>query len=165
MIGFRPLDDNFQIDGVTVTKPYNFETTIQIISTDDSGRLAGNGAMQIDFLTHVYVTTWTYGYMTGDEYDLIYQNYILNTIKNENMYHTLKTIDSNTRKSLTYKIYTQDQLKAELYKCVTDEQQRKEIFGKLKNEPVSYMGLNFVNEVAVYKDVVFTFVGVGGESL
>ena len=149
MVTFRPLSEDFQIDDVNMPIPNKYNTSTQIISTDDSGRLAGNGAMQIDFLTHVFVTTWEYTFMTGDEFDIVYKNYIENTIKDKNMYHTLKTINSNTCKSLTYRIYTQDETSAELKKYS-------------KNQ-CRYMGLQFVNGVRLYQNVVFTFVGVGGE--
>lgn len=149
MVTFRPLSEDFQIDDVNMPIPNNYNTTTQIISTDDSGRLAGNGAMQIDFLTHVFVTTWSYTFMTGDEFDIVYKNYVENTIKNKNMYHTLKTINSNTGESLTYRIYTQDEISAQLKKYS-------------KNQ-CHYMGLQFINGVRLYQDVVFTFVGVGGE--
>lgn len=149
MVTFREITDKFQIDGVNMPTPNSYSTDTQIVSTEDSGRLAGNGAMQIDFLTHVFVTTWTYRYMTGDEYDLVYQNYVVSTIKNKNMYHTLKTLNSNGDNSLTYEIYTQDEIKALL---------QKRTF-----KPSYYMGKYFENGVRMYKDVTFTFVGVGGE--
>lgn len=149
MITFRPIVSDFQIDGINMPKPYNFNTETQIISTEDSGRLAGNGAMQVDYLTYVFVTTWSYDFMTGDEYDLVYKNYIEKTIKTKNMYHTLKTINSNTCESVEYKIYTQDKTSAEL--------------DRFNKQLYNYMGLTFVNGARVYKDVTFTFVGVGGE--
>lgn len=146
---FRNITDEFQIDGINMPTPNEYKTDTQIISTEDSGRLAGNGAMHIEYLTHVFVTTWTYQFMTGYEYDLVYQAYIINTIKNKNMYHTVKTIDSNTGKALTYQLYTQNELQAKLR--------------KLTKEPSWYLGVKFENGVRMYENVTFTFVGVGGE--
>lgn len=149
MITFREITSDFQIDGINMPRPNEFDTATQLISTEDSGRLAGNGAMQTEFLTHVFVTTWKYYFMTGDEYDLVYKQYIEKTIMNKNMYHNLKTINSNTGKSLTYDIYTQDEMKS--------------ILIKLNTKDSYYMSLHFVNGVRMYKDITFTFVGVGGD--
>lgn len=150
MVTFREISNDFQIDGVSCPIPNEFNTATQIVSTDNSGRLAGNGEMKIEILTHVFVTTWKYSFMTGDEYDIIYNNYIRNTIVNKNMYHTLKTINSNTGNSLTYRIYTQDELQSPLKKLAPSQSY--------------YMGLHFINGVRVYQDVTFNFVGVGGEA-
>lgn len=147
---FRGLSEDFQIDGVSCPIPNEYNTVTQLVATDDSQRLAGNGEMQIELLTHIFVTTWKYTFMTGDEFDIIYNKYIRDTIRNRNMYHQLKTINSNTGNSLNYKIYAQNEMKAELKKYNTN------LF--------RYMGITFINGVRVYQNVEFTFVGVGGES-
>lgn len=127
---------DFAIDGVEMPKPSSWLVNPKPMSSD-AERLIGSGKMVIPYLTTAYEVIWTYNYLKEEDYDKLYKAYILNTIKNKSMYHTLKTKDSNSDKTLELKIYTQSDFTAPLYRIK--------------------------NGVRYYKDVKFTFISLGGD--
>ena len=127
---------DFMIDGKDMPKPSDWLVNPKPMSSD-AERLVGSGKMVIPYLTTAYEVTWTYKYLSSKDYDKLYDAYILSTIRNKSMYHTLKTKDSNSDNVMTLEIYTQSDFTAPLY--------------RIKN------GIRY------YKDVKFVFVSLGGD--
>ena len=127
---------DFMIDGIDMPKPSDWLVNPKPMSSD-AERLVGSGKMVIPYLTTAWEITWTYKWLSSDEYDKIYDAYILSTIRNKSMYHTLTTKDSNSDEVVTYDIYTQSDFTAPLY--------------RIKN------GKRY------YKDIKFVFVSLGGD--
>ena len=127
---------DFMIDGIDMPKPSDWLVNPKPMSSD-AERLVGSGKMVIPYLTTAWEVTWTYKYLSSADYDKLYDAYILSTIRNKSMYHTLKTKDSNSDKVMTLEIYTQSDFTAPLYRIK--------------------------NGVRYYKDVKFTFVSLGGD--
>ena len=127
---------DFMIDGKDMPKPSDWLVNPKPMSSD-AERLVGSGKMVIPYLTTAYEVTWTYKYLSSKDYDKLYDAYILSTIRNKSMYHTLTTKDSNSNKTITLDIYTQSDFSAPLY--------------RIKN------GIRY------YKDVKFVFVSLGGD--
>lgn len=127
---------DFMIDGIDMPKPSDWLVNPKPMSSD-AERLVGSGKMVIPYLTTAYEVTWTYKYLSSDDYDKLYDAYILSTIRNKSMYHTLTTKDSNSNNVMTLDIYTQSDFSAPLYRIK--------------------------NGVRYYKDVKFVFVSLGGD--
>lgn len=127
---------NFKIDGVDMPKPSSWSTSPHIM-TSDSERLAGSGRLVAPYLTTIMETEWHYKYLSQADYDKLYDAYILSCARNRSIEHDLTTVDSNSGNVITYRVYTQSDFKAPLYRI---------------RDGVRY-----------YRDVKFTFVGVGGE--
>ena len=127
---------DFMIDGKDMPKPSDWLVNPKPMSSD-AERLVGSGKMVIPYLTTAWEVTWTYKYLSSEDYDKLYDAYILSTIRNKSMYHTLTTKDSNSNKVMTLDIYTQSDFSAPLY--------------RIKN------GIRY------YKDVKFVFVSLGGD--
>ena len=127
---------DFMIDGIDMPKPSDWLVNPKPMSSD-AERLVGSGKMVIPYLTTAWEVTWTYKYLSSADYDKLYDAYILSTIRNKSMYHTLKTKDSNSDNVMTLEIYTQSDFTAPLY--------------RIKN------GIRY------YKDVKFVFVSLGGD--
>lgn len=121
----------FKIDGVDMPRPSQWLVNPKPMSSD-AERVAGTGEAVVPYLRTVYEVTWTYKYISSEEYDVLYNAYIESTIQNKQMYHTLETLDSNSDKTLTLNIYTQGDFQAPLYRIK--------------------------NGVRYYKDVKFVFV-------
>ena len=121
----------FKIDGVEMPRPSQWLVSPKPMSSD-AERVAGTGEAVVPYLRTVYEVTWTYKYISSEEYDVLYNAYIESTIQNKQMYHTLETLDSNSDKTLTLNIYTQGDFQAPLYRIK--------------------------NGVRYYKDVKFVFV-------
>ena len=126
----------FAIDGIEMPKPSDWLVNPKPMSSD-AERLVGSGKMVIPYLTTAWEVTWTYKYLSSEDYDKLYDAYILSTIRNKSMYHTLTTKDSNSDSIMTLDIYTQSDFSAPLY--------------RIKN------GKRY------YKDIKFTFVSLGGD--
>ena len=127
---------DLMIDGKDMPKPSDWLVNPKPMSSD-AERLVGSGKMVIPYLTTAWEITWTYKWLSSDDYDKLYDAYILSTIRNKSMYHTLTTKDSNSDIVVTYNIYTQSDFTAPLY--------------RIKN------GKRY------YKDVKFVFVSLGGD--
>ena len=127
---------DFMIDGIDMPKPSDWLVNPKPMSSD-AERLVGSGKMVIPYLTTAWEVTWTYKYLSSADYDKLYDAYILSTIRNKSMYHTLTTKDSNSDSIMTLDIYTQSDFSAPLY--------------RIKN------GKRY------YKDIKFTFVSLGGD--
>lgn len=127
---------DFMMDNKDMPRPSEWTMNPKIM-TSESERLVGSGRMVIPYLTTAWEIIWTYKYLSQADYDIIYDAYILDTIRRKNMIHTLKTIDSNTGLSKTIDIYTQNDFSAPLYRIK--------------------------NGVRYYKDITFTFISLGGE--
>ena len=127
---------DFMIDGIDMPKPSDWLVNPKPMSSD-AERLVGTGKMIIPYLTTAWEVTWTYKYLSSEDYDKLYDAYILSTIRKKSMYHKLTTKDSNSDKVMTLDIYTQSDFSAPLY--------------RIKN------GKRY------YKDVKFVFVSLGGD--
>ena len=121
----------FKIDGVEMPRPSDWLVNPKPMSID-AERVAGTGEAIVPYLRTVYEVTWTYKYLSSEDYDKLYNAYIKNTITNRSMYHTLETLDSNSNDTLTLNIYTQGDFSPPLYRIK--------------------------NGVRYYKDVKFVFV-------
>lgn len=128
---------DFQIDGIDMPKPHSYKTITHII-TENAERLAGSGRLVADFRGIIYETIWYYKYLSEEDYDKIYDAYVLSCLRNNSIEHTLRTINSNDGKVLEYKIYTQADIDVPLWRYNPKTGKRE------------------------YRDVTFTFVGVGG---
>ena len=134
----------FAIDGVAMPKPSAWQTNPKPISAD-AERLPGSGKAVVPYKTMCWETTWTYKYLSQTDFNTLYDAYILATIRNKSMYHTLTTIDSNTGNVVTMDVYTQSDFSAPLY--------------RIKTEIVN----NVTTQVRYYKDVKFVFISLGGD--
>lgn len=105
----------FKIDGVEMPRPSDWLVNPKPMSID-AERVAGTGEAIVPYLRTVYEVTWTYKYLSSEDYDKLYNAYIKNTITNRSMYHTLETFDSNSNETLTLNIYTQGDFTAPLYR-------------------------------------------------
>lgn len=130
------LSNDFMIDNTAMPRPSSWTVNPKPISSD-AQRLIGTGRAVVPYLTMVYEVVWTYKFLSEDDYDILYAAYITSTVTNKSMYHTLKTLDSNTGNSLELDIYTQSDFTAPLY--------------RIKNNK------------RYYRDVTFTFISLGGE--
>lgn len=130
------LSNDFMIDDKQMPKPSSWLVNPKPMSSD-AERLVGSGKMVIPYLTTAYEVTWTYKWLSQEEYDIIYDAYIASTTRNKSFYHKLKTLDSNTGNSMTLDIYTQGDFTGPLY--------------RIKN------GIRY------YKDIKFVFVSLGGD--
>lgn len=127
---------DFAIDGIEMPRPSDWLVNPKPMSSD-AERLIGNGKAVVPYLTTAYEVTWTYRFLSSEDYDKLYDAYILSTIRNKSMYHTLTTKDSNSDEIMNLEIYTQSDFTAPLYRIK--------------------------NGVRYYKDVKFTFVSLGGD--
>lgn len=127
---------DFMIDGKEMPRPSSWTVNPKIMSSD-AERLIGNGRAIVPYLTTAWEVIWEYKYLSKEQYDMLYDAYILETIRTKSMYHTLTTKDSNSDDIKTLDIYTQSDFTAPLY--------------RIKN------GIRY------YKDVKFTFVSLGGD--
>jgi len=126
---------DFSIDGIECKRPTTYLTKVHTI-TQDSERLPGSYRLVAPYKATVYETIWTYKILTGAEYDILYNAFVFSNIANKSIEHTLKTINSNTGASLTYKTYTPETFEGNLIRLVNGNRE--------------------------YRDVTFTFIGVGG---
>lgn len=132
------LDSRFKIDGKVMPRPDEYHTRPRIL-TRDSQRLPGNGRLVAPYLGTVWETTWLYKYISRDKYLILYDAYILSCKRNKSIEHEFETVDSNTGEQLIYRMYTQDDFEARLHM------------------------VRLLNKETYYRDVLFTFVGVGGD--
>lgn len=123
------------IDSIPMPRPHAFVTAPKIM-TADAERLIGTGRLSAPYLQTVWETTWTYKTLVQEDYDALYDAYILSVARNKSIEHSLTTIDSNTGNLLSYTMYTQDDFIAHIYTMSNGKRQ--------------------------YTNVSFTFVGVGG---
>ena len=133
----RPIDNNFQIDGVSMPKPHKYLVNYKPMSAD-AERLIGNGRLVIPYLTTVYEITWEYSKIEEEQYDLIFNQYVKNTTKNKSFYHTIKTKDSNGG-IIETEIYTQGDFTAPLARI----------------DPITGN--------RIYENIKFIFVSLGGD--
>jgi hypothetical protein len=126
----------FAIDGIEMPKPSDWLVNPKPMASD-SERTAGTGKAIVPYLTTAYEVTWTYKFLSAEQYDILYDAYIRKTTQNKSMYHTLTTRDSNSDDIMELEIYTQGDFTAPLYRIK--------------------------NGVRYYKDVKFVFVSLGGD--
>lgn len=119
----------FKIDGVEMPRPSDWLVRPKPLASD-AERIAGTGEAVVPYLRTVYEVTWTYKYLSSEDFDKLYVAYIQNTITNGSMYHTLETLDSNSNNTLTLNIYTQGDFEAPLY--------------RIKDGIRYYVGISFV---------------------
>lgn len=103
------VDDDYAIDGVPMPTPS--EAYIEVSPmTLDAKRMPGNGQMVAPYLGTAFNVTWKYKWLNAAQFKRIYDTYILGTISKKDMFHTVKTLDTNTGESRELTIYTQDKL-------------------------------------------------------
>lgn len=126
----------FAIDGIEMPRPSSWQVNPKPMSSD-AERLAGSGKMIIPYLGWAWEVSWTYKYLSEEQYDLLYDTYILKTKREKSFYHTLTTRDSNSNDILNIDIYTQSDFQAPIYRIKDGKR--------------------------YYKDITFTFVSLGGD--
>ena len=126
----------FAIDGIEMPRPSSWQVNPKPMSSD-AERLAGSGKMVIPYLGWAVECVWQYKYLSEEQYDLLYDTYILKTKREKSFYHTLTTRDSNSNDILNIDIYTQSDFQAPIYRIKDGKR--------------------------YYKDITFTFVSLGGD--
>lgn len=129
----------FKIDDIDMPIPNDYQT-IRHVMYDEPKRLIGSGRLVSPYKQTVLETEWTYKKMTGEQYDIIYDAYVLSCERNKSGEHVLTTYESNTDKNVTYTIVTESSM-------VNGKKHLARILPDGKRE---------------YRGVTFTFVGVGG---
>ena len=132
----REISNDFQIDNIPMPKPHEWAVYPNPVS-QDAERLPGTGRMINPYLTMCWTIEWKYKYLSADQYDLLYDAYILSCVRNRSLYHTIRTRDSNSDSVKDFEIYTQSDFKAPLYRIK--------------------------NGVRYYRDITFTFITRGGD--
>lgn len=127
---------DFEINGVAMPRPSSWKTRPRVM-TQDAERLIGNGRLIAPYLQIVPETEWVYKRLKAADYDILWNAYIKACAINKSIEHTVKTLDSNTGKSITYTGYTENNFEAALYRIKNGER--------------------------IYHNVVVTIVGVGGD--
>ena len=129
----------FMIDDQPMPIPSSWQVDPQIL-TRDAKRKISNGRLHAPYICTVYTITWTYKYLSSDDYKTLYEAYIKATSTNKNIKHYAASADSNRKDAVfATKIYTEDSFKAPLYRINPDTGEH------------------------YYKDVVFKLVSVGGK--
>ena len=59
---------DFMIDGIDMPKPSDWLVNPKPMSSD-AERLVGSGKMVIPYLTTAWEVTWTYKYLSSEDYD------------------------------------------------------------------------------------------------
>lgn len=105
----RKIDDRFQLGGVSMPKPTGFKTKKKWINNGDgTTRDINTGNLILNPICRVYETTWKYKLLRDTEYLQLY-NAIFKTSKTDYKNgFTIKTINSNDMKSISYTTYEQD---------------------------------------------------------
>lgn len=127
------ISGHFKMDGISMPDPSTYEVDPKPMSAD-SHRLIETGELVAPYVSMQYTITWKYNFLDNQEYQLLYNQYVLQSIQNKSLYHTLKTLDSNTGEEKEFDIYLQSDFKAPLYFIDPETKER------------------------YYKDVIFTFV-------
>ena len=109
------VDDDFQIDGVSMPTPNFVEVSSERMS--ESKRLPGNGEMKSKYLGTAFNVTWKYSLINQGEFKLLNDAYIKATTDNKNMFHNIKTLNlsSGDVESIELTIYTEGSFKATPY--------------------------------------------------
>lgn len=129
----RPIDDRFQINGISMPRPHSFKLKRKWNNLD-AERDINTGHLILNPINRIYETTWEYKLLIDDQYDLIY-NQVFSSDKANYGNKVIKTIDSNTFHSIEYTTYEQDDFEAPAF------------FTK--------------NGHRFYQDVVFQFTSIG----
>lgn len=85
------VDDDYQIDGVSMPTPNYVKVTAETMS--ESKRLPGNGLLVSEYIGTANNVTWRYSKINGAEYKLLKDACVGNTIKNKDIFHSVKTLD------------------------------------------------------------------------
>lgn len=108
----RPKDSRFQIDGVSMPRPFQFRTREKWENNGDkTTRNINNGSLILHPIGKVYETTWKYSLLIDDDYFML-KDAIFTTSKSKyKKGFKLKTIQRKGKDklvSLEYQSYEQD---------------------------------------------------------
>ena len=101
----RPIDNRFQINGVSMPRPHEFKTKQKWL-LKDAERDINTGALIGNPVCRIYETTWKYKLLRDDQFAIL-MGQVFQANKN-NYFKSFKTLDSRTFQSLTYTTYEQD---------------------------------------------------------
>jgi len=132
----RPIDDRFQINGVSMPRPHSFKTKKKW-NNKEAERDVNTGKLILNPVNRIYETTWKYKVLRDDQFAII-RDQVFQESKS-NYEKQLKTINSLDMKSISYKTYEQDDFE-------TPEITRVQADGH-----------------RYYKDFEFNFTSVGGD--
>ena len=105
----RPIDDRFQINGVSMPKPHSFKTKGKWTNKGDgTERDINTGNLILNPVCKIYETTWRYKKLIDTQYQMLYNAIFTTSSSNYKNGFTIKTIDSNTLKCISYTTYEQD---------------------------------------------------------
>lgn len=132
----RPIDNRFQINGVSMPRPHSFSTKQKWLNKD-AERNINTGKLILNPICRIYETTWKYKVLRDDQFAIIF-NQVFQSSKS-NYEKSFKTIDSRNFQSLSYTTYEQDD------------------FVPPEVTPVQQDGHRY------YLDITFMFTNVGGD--
>lgn len=101
----RPIDNRFQINGVSMPRPHEFRTKKKWLC-EKAERDINTGKLIAKPKIRLYETVWKYKLLRDDQYKII-RDQLFQESK-ENYEKQFKTIDSETFTSLSYTTYEQD---------------------------------------------------------
>lgn len=131
----RPIDDRFQINGISMPRPHSFKVAKKWNNLD-AERDINTGHLILNPINRIYETVWNYKLLREDQYRLIYEQVFQDS--KENYEKEFKTVDSNTFKQLSYTTYEPDNFDSPIVTSVQSDGYR------------------------YYKDIKFSFTSVGG---
>lgn len=108
------VDDDFQIDGVSMPTPHDARVSVNIM-TQDAKRLPGNGEMIAPYAGTAFNITWKYKMLNAAQYKLLYDALITGTVNNKNVFHTIKTVDYDSGAVIEKTIYVQATFDSPIY--------------------------------------------------
>lgn len=101
----RPIDNRFQINGVSMPKPHSFKTKEKWLNKD-AERDINTGQLILNPVCRIYETTWNYKLLRDDQYQLIIDQ-VFQSGKN-NYKKSFTSLDSRTMGTIRYTTYEQD---------------------------------------------------------
>lgn len=105
----RPIDDRFQLGGVSMPRPNKFKTKRKWNNKGDgTERDINTGNLILNPICRVYETTWKYNLLRDTEYLMLYNAIFKSSSSEYKNGFKIKSIDSNTLKSISYTTYEQD---------------------------------------------------------
>lgn len=105
----RPIDERFQINGVSMPRPHSFKTKKKWLNKE-SERDINTGRLILKPLCRILETTWKYKMLRDDQFEIILNQ--LQQDSKDNYEKPFKTIDSRNFKILSYTTYEPDDFEA-----------------------------------------------------
>lgn len=113
------VDDLFMIDGVPMPPPDKVEVTDEVMMKD-AERLPGNGEFIGQYGGIANNIKWTYKELNAAQYKYIYDNYVEPVVKNQDVFHKIKTLNIKLGKIMERTIYIQASIDDKVNHLETD---------------------------------------------